>query len=126
MAKLLPGQTITKQSSKQYLLDEHCDLVLREFINNCFDNNDDIVNDNNLTYFHHHDKMFHVFRNNVDKLLSQTIESYLISVGFAPDVDYTFIDNHKIKTTPLVFVKVLSAYDYDAQLANMLKNVLVY
>jgi hypothetical protein len=115
------GQTKTQQ-----LIDNHPDIFLQDFIKQSINNNPNTVNKNNINYFSNKLSMFDDFKKDVNKLLFEIIESYLNSVGFEKDKDYYYGGNYTIKTNPVVFVKVLAAYNYNAELAKMLKNVLVY
>ena len=126
MSKKLSGQTKTKQAIKNNLFSKHPDLFVREFIDNSLNDDPNAINVGNKYYFSNNVTLFQTLKKDIDELLCETIVTIFKTIGYEENKDYIILPNHKIKTTPVVFVKTLCAYDYDVEMANMLKNVLIY
>jgi hypothetical protein len=126
MNKKLRGQTKTKQDIKKDLFTKHPDLLIREFIDKSLNDDVDAINSGNTYYFSNNITMFQALSEDIDKLLCETIVSAINRLGYKKDKDYVIMSDYKIKTTPVVFIKTLSEYDYSTDMVSILKNVLIY
>jgi hypothetical protein len=126
MNKKSNGQIKTKQVIKNNLFSKHPDLFIQEFIDKSLNGDENAINVSNTYYFANNVAMFQELKKDIDELLCETIGTIFNSIGYEKDKDYKITPDYKIKTTPVVFVKTLCAYDYDVEMANILKNVLIY